>query len=343
MSKKVLVTGGSGFIAQYCILQLLEQGYEVCTTVRSAGREATVRAALKNSGQQPADALSFVVADLTSDTGWADAVRGCDFVLHVASPLPLAAVANENDLILPAREGTMRVLRAARAAGVKRVVLTSAFMAVGYGYPHTDRLYTEDDWTILDGPGVSTYAKSKVLAERAAWDFMVAEGGSMELTSIIPVAVLGPVLGKEVTGSNVLVQRLLDGTFPGYPNFWMPVVDVRDVANAHLLAMTAPEAAGQRFITSSGPAMSMKQIGGILKESLGEKARRVPNRTIPNFVLRIAALFDKTVRELVPDLGYARKMSNEKSRRVLGWEPRKPEVAIIETAESLIEKGLVKV
>ncbi|MBN9391009.1 MAG: aldehyde reductase [Chloroflexi bacterium] len=342
MSKTVLVTGGSGFIAGYCILQLLEQGYQVRTTVRSPGREVAIRDLLKEIGQQPGTALSFVVADLTSDAGWPEAVAGCDYVLHVASPLPLTTPKNDDELIIPAREGTLRVLRTARDAGVKRVVLTSAFMAVGYGYPHTDRLFTEDDWTITDGPGVSVYGKSKTLAERAAWDFMAAEGGSMELTTIIPVAVLGPVLGKEVTGSNELVRRLLDGALPGYPDFYMPIVDVRDVANAHLLAMTAPAAANQRFITSSGAAFSMKQVGTILKGHFGEKARRVPKRSIPNFVLRFAALFDHTVREIAPDLGYARKMTSEKAHRLLGWQPRKPEIAIIETAESMIKKGLVK-
>lgn len=343
MSETVLVTGGSGFIAGHCILQLLEQGYQVRTTVRSPEREADIQSLLSGAGQPPGDALSFVVADLTSDAGWTDAVIGCDFVLHVASPLPLATPDNEDDLIIPARDGTLRVLRAARDAAVKRVVLTSAFMAVGYGYAHTDRLYTEVDWTVIDGPGVSAYAKSKAIAERAAWDFMAAEGGSMELATIIPVAVLGPVLGKEVTGSNELVRRLLDGALPGYPDLWIPVVDVRDVAKAHLLAMTTPEAAGQRFITSSGAALSMKQIGAILRENLGERARHVPGRSIPNFVLRIAALFDRTVREVVPDLGYARQMSSEKAHRVLGWQPRKPEAAIIEAAESLIKKGLIKV
>lgn len=342
MPQTVLVTGGSGFIAQHCILQLLEQGYTVRTTVRSAGREKSIRAALSEAGQPTGVNLSFVVADLTGDAGWAEAVAGCDYVLHVASPLPHVTPKNEDELLIPARDGTLRVLRAARPAGVKRVVLTSAFMAVGYGYPHTDRLFTEEDWTVTDGPGVSVYAKSKAVAERAAWDFMAAEGGSMELATIIPVAVLGPVIAKEVTGSNELVRRLLDGAFPGYPDFYMPIVDVRDVAKAHLLAMTTADAAGQRFITSSGAAFSMKQVGGILKENLGEKAKRVPRRSIPNFVLRAAALFDKTVREIAPDLGYARKMSSEKARRVLGWQPRPPEIAIIETAESLIKNGLVK-
>lgn len=310
--------------------------------MRSLAREADIRSLLRDAGQQPGDALSFVIADLTSDAGWAEATIGCDFVLHVASPLPLAVPDHENDFLIPAHDGTLRVLRAARDAGVKRVVLTSAFMAVGYGYAHTDRLFTEDDWTVIEGQGVSIYAKSKTIAERAAWDFMAVEGGAMELVTIIPVAVLGPVLGKEVTGSNELVRRLLAGAFPGYPDFWMLIVDVRDVAKAHLLAISTPEAAGQRFITSSGAAFSMKQVGTILKESFGEKAKRVPSRTIPNFVLRIVALFDKTVRKIVPELGYAKKMSSEKAQRVLGWQPRKPEVAIIETAESLIKKGLIK-
>lgn len=171
---------------------------------------------------------------------------------------------------------------------------------------------------------------------------MKAEGGPLELATIIPVAVLGPVLTKEVSGSNELVKRLLDGAFPGYPDFYMPIVDVRDVASAHLLAMTTPEAAGQRFITSSGAAFSMKQVGELLKEKLGEKAKRVPRWSIPNFVLRGAALFDHTVREIAPDLGYARKMTSAKAERILHWKPRKPEVAIIETADSLIKNNLVK-
>ncbi len=344
--QRVLVTGGSGFIAGHCILQLLEQGYLVRTTIRSLGREAAVRSILADAGMVDGDALNFVAADLTGDAGWAEAVAGVDFVLHVASPVHPGHVENEDDLIVPAREGTLRVLRAARDAGVTRVVLTSAFHAVAWGYGRTDRLFTEDDWTILDGPGVDAYGKSKTLAERAAWDFMAAEGGSMELATILPVAVMGPVMGNEISGSNHIIQRILGGAMSGYPNLWIPIVDVRDVARAHLLAMTTPAAAGQRFLVSSGPAIALRQIGAILKEGLGEEglgdaARRVPSRSIPDLVLRIASLFDRQLRPMVPDLGVAKRMTSEKAQRVLGWQPRQPEDAIIATAESLIAKGLV--
>lgn len=340
---RVLVTGGSGFIAGHCILQLLEQGYRVRTTVRTLGRESEVRMQLSDSGMVNGSALSFVVADLTSDAGWADAVAGCDFVLHVASPVHVGQVENEDDLIVPAREGTLRVLRAARDAGVKRVVLTSAFHAVAYGYPRTDHQFTEEDWSVLDGPGATAYTKSKTLSERAAWDFIDAEGGSTELATIVPVAVMGPVMGKAISGSNHIIQRSLDGAMPGYPDLWIPIVDVRDVASAHLLAMTTPEAAGQRFLTASGPAISMKQIGAILSANLGAAAKHVPVRSIPNAVVRIVSLFNKELRTVVPDLGFARKMTSAKAHRVLGWQPRNsPEAAILATAQSLIRKELVK-
>jgi nucleoside-diphosphate-sugar epimerase len=340
--QRVLVTGGSGFIAGHCILQLLEQGYLVRTTVRSLKREPDVRSVLSDAGMVHGDALSFVAADLMSDAGWAEAVAGCDFVLHVASPVQVENVRNEDDVIVPAREGTLRVLRAARDGGVKRVVLTSAFHSVAYGYAHTEHEFTEEDWTVLDGPGVTPYTKSKTLAERAAWDFIAAEGGSTELATILPVAVMGPVMGHQISGSNHIIQRCLDGAMPGFPDVWIPIVDVRDVAAAHILAMTTPEAAGQRFLVSSGPAISLKQIGAVLKENLGDVAQRVPSRSIPDIAVRIASVFLKEFRSVVPDLGFARKASSEKARRVLGWQPRKPEEAIIATAESLVEKQLVK-
>jgi nucleoside-diphosphate-sugar epimerase len=340
-SQLVLVTGGSGFIAGHCILQLLEAGYRVRTTVRSLDREGAVRAVLDNAGMVNGDNLTFVAADLLSDTGWDAAAGGCDFVLHVASPVHPGAVADENELIVPAREGALRVLRAARDAGVSRVVLTSAFHAVGWGHPHSEHTFTEDDWTILDGPGVDAYGKSKTIAERSAWDFIATEGNSLELATILPVAVMGPVMGKEITGSNHLIQRMLDGAMPGFPDLWIPIVDVRDVARAHILAMTTPDAAGQRFLLSSGPAIAMKQIGAILRSHFGEAARKVPTRSIPRLVVRLAALFSAEFRPIVPDLGYAKKVSSEKASRLLGWTSRSPEDAIVATAESMIAKGLV--
>lgn len=339
--RRVLVTGGSGFIAGHCILQLLRQGYLVRTTVRSLGREAEVRSVLQEAGMSSSDALNFVALELTSDTGWAEAVADCDFVLHVASPVHLEVTNNEDEVIVPAREGALRVLRAARDAGVKRVVLTSAFHAVGYGHPHTDHVFNDDDWSVLDGPGTSTYGKSKTLFERAAWDFMEAEGGSLELATILPVAVMGPVMGKAISGANHIISRSLDGSMPGYPHLWIPIVDVRDVARAHILAMTTPDAAGQRFLVSSGLSIPMKEIGVILKTSLGEAANRVPSRSIPNLVIRLAGIFDKELRQSVPDLDYVRRVTSDKAFRVLGWTARKPEEAIISAGESMIAKCLV--
>jgi nucleoside-diphosphate-sugar epimerase len=340
--QRVLVTGGSGFIAGHCILQLLEQGYLVRATVRTLEREKAARAVLADAGMVNDDALSFAAADLLSDEGWDDAVRDCDFVLHVASPVQPGAVENEDDVIVPAREGTLRVLRAARDAGVRRVVLTSAFHAVGWGHPHNGHTFTEDDWTVLDGPGTDAYGRSKTLAERAAWDFVAAEGGSTELATILPVAVMGPVMGTAVSGANHIVQRMLDGQMPGYPDLWIPIVDVRDVASAHVSAMTAPGAAGRRFLVAAGPAMPLKQIGAVLRTHLGEAAHRVPTRTIPSVVVRAAALFRPEFRSLAPDLGYARKVSAEAAHRVLGWTPGSSEDAVVAAGESMIRKSLVK-
>ncbi|MCS5719721.1 aldehyde reductase [Herbiconiux sp. CPCC 205763] len=319
----VLVTGGSGFIAGHIILQLLEQGQRVRTTVRSPGREGAVRAVLTDAGMVHPDALSFAAADLTSDAGWAEAVDGVDTVLHVASPVQPGHVENDDDLIRPAVDGALRVLRAARDAGVSRVVLTSAFHAVSWGHPASDHVFTEDDWTILDGPDVDAYGKSKTLAERAAWDFMAAEGGSMELTTMLPVAVMGPVMGSDISGANQIVQRMLAGAFPAFPHLWIPVVDVRDVAAAHILATTAPEAAGQRLLLSDGPAMELSQIGALLHDRLGVAAAKVPTESMSG------------------EPGLPKLTSNEKARRVLGWEPRPASEAIVAAAESMLAKDLV--
>ena len=338
---RVLVTGGSGFIAGHCILQLLDQGYLVRTTVRSLDREPAVRAVLTDAGMTRGEALSFVAADLTSDTGWADAVADIDFVLHVASPVEPGHVENEDDLIIPAREGALRVLRAARDAGVKRVVLTSAFHAVSWGHPHDDHVFTEDDWTVLDGPGVDAYGKSKTLAERAAWDFVTAEGGSTELAAILPVAVMGPIMGTDVSGSNHIIQNMLRGGMPAFPDLYIPIVDVRDVAGAHILAMTASEAAGERFLLSSGPVMAMKDIGAVLRSTLGDAAAKVATQTIPDDALRAAAESNPALRPTLPDLGYRKRMSSEKAHRMLGWTPRDPEIAIAAAGESMVARGVV--
>jgi len=295
-----------------------------------------------NSAERYRDNLSFAAADLMSDEGWEDAAADVDFVLHVASPVRPGHVANADDLIVPARNGTIRVLRAARSAGVKRVVLTSAFHAVSWGHPHSDHIFTEQDWTILDASGVDAYGMSKTLAERAAWEFMSNDGGPMELTTMLPVAVMGPVMGNDISGSNHIIQRMLTGAMPAFPDLFIPIVDVRDVATAHILAMTNPGAAGERFLLSNGRALALREIGAIIKAELGDAAKRVPTRTIPNLVLRILARFNPELRPFVPDLGYAKGTSNEKARRILGWTLRHPQEAIVSAAKSMVRKGLVK-
>ncbi len=339
---RVLVTGGTGFIAGHCILQLLQRGHLVRTTIRSLAKETVARSVLEEAGMVRGDDLSFVAADLLSDGGWAEAVADVDYVLHIASPVLPGHVANEDDVIIPAREGTLRVLRAARDAGVKRVVLTSAFHAVSWGHPHTDHVFTEKDWTVLSGPGVDAYGKSKTVAECAAWQFMASEGGALELTTMLPVAVMGPVMGREITGSNRIVQRLLNGEMPGYPNLFIPIVDVRDVAEAHVVAMTNPAAPGERFLLSNGPPLPMKEIGATMRASLGDVAKRVPTRTIADFIVRIMGLFNAEIRPLVHDLSYVKKTSNEKARHVLGWTPRDAHEAIVAAAESMVRKALLK-
>jgi nucleoside-diphosphate-sugar epimerase len=338
---KVLVTGGSGFVAGHCIVQLLGAGHEVRTTVRSLGREADVRAMLKQGGAEPGERLSFAAADLMGDAGWAQAVAGCDHVLHVASPFPARAPRHEDELIAPAREGTLRVLRAARDAGVKRVVLTSSFAAIGYGHPPRATPFDETVWTDTSGD-VSAYVKSKTLAERAAWDFIAAEGGPMELSVVNPVGVLGPVLGADYASSVLMVRRLLDGEIPALPRLMFGIVDVRDVADLHLRAMTDPAAKGERFLAVAGDFISVAEVAGLLRTRLGELGKRVTRRELPSWVVRLAALVSTEARTTVPDLGKTKNATSEKARRVLGWTPRPREEAIIATAESLAQLGLLK-
>jgi len=338
----VLVTGGSGFIAMHCTLQLLAAGYRVRTTVRSLAREAQVRATLKSAGADAGDRLAFVAADLTADASWDAAAAGCDYVLHVASPFPVAVPKHEDELIVPAREGALRVLRASRAAGVKRVVQTSSFAAVGYGHPQMERPFTESDWTNVDGDGLTAYAKSKTLAERAAWSFMGREGGDMELAVVNPVGVFGPALGADFSTSIEIIKRMLDGALPGLPRITFGVVDVRDVADLHLKAMTHPEAAGERFLAVAGQFLSLREIALVLRQRLGEAARRVPARELPDWLLRVVALVDKSVGQIVPELGKRKNASSQKAQQVLGWAPRPADEAVVATAESLIRLGLVK-
>ena len=338
----VLVTGGSGFIAGHCILQLLAAGHQVRTTVRSLTRECEVRALLKQGGAEPGDRLTFFAADLTRDAGWREAAAGADYVLHVASPFPLGVPKDADELIVPAREGTLRVLRAARDAGVKRAVLTSSFAAIGYGHAPRSTPFDERDWTNLGGRDTGPYPKSKTIAERAAWDFIAKEGGALELGVVNPVAVFGPVLGPDFSTSILLTQRLLDGDVPGLPRLRFGVVDVRDIADLHIRAMTNPAAKGERFIGTAGDFMSVLEIAQTLKTRLGAAARRVPTRQLPNWLLRLAALADSSLRQVATELGTVKNATSEKARRLLGWAPRSREDAIVATAESLLRLGLLK-
>jgi nucleoside-diphosphate-sugar epimerase len=338
----VLVTGGSGFVGSHCILQLLAAGHHVRTTVRSLTREADVRALLKEGGADPRARVFFVAADLERDTGWPAAVAGCEYVLHVASPFPQNIPKDENELIVPAREGALRVLRASRDAGVKRVVLTSSFAAIGYGHGPRNTPFDETSWTDPQGDDVRPYVKSKTLAERAAWEFIAKEGGDLELAVVNPVGVFGPVLGPDYSTSILLVQRLLDGAMPGCPRLYFGVVDVRDVADLHLRAMTHDGAKGERFLAVAGDFMSMLDVAKVLKKRMGASARRVPTWQLPNWLVRLAAMRDPAVQQIVPELGKMKNATNEKAKRVLGWAPRSNEESIVATAESLVRLGLLK-
>jgi nucleoside-diphosphate-sugar epimerase len=338
----VLVTGGTGFIGTHCILQLLEAGHQVRTTVRNLKRESDVRTMLKSGGATPGDRLAFFAADLENDAGWREAATGCDYVLHVASPIPPTVPKDENELIIPARDGALRVLRAARDAGVKRVVLTSSMAAIAYGHNHRDTPYDETVWTDLNGRYVAPYPKSKTIAERAAWDFVAKEGGALELSVVNPVAVFGPVLGPDYSPSILIIQRMMDGAMPGCPRLYFGLVDVRDVADLHIKAMTHPAAKGERFLAVAGETMSMRDIALVLKARLGAAARRVPTREIPNWVVRLVSLRDPAVKSILPELGEIKSASNAKAKKLLGWAPRSNEEAIVASAESLIRLGLLK-
>ncbi len=338
----VLVTGGSGFIGSHCILQLLAQGHTVRTTVRNLAREGEVRALLKQGGADAGERLSFFPANLESDGGWQQAVQGCEFVLHVASPIPPTVPKDENELIVPAREGALRVLKAARDAGVKRVVLTSSFAAIGYGHATRAEPFDETQWTDLNGRHVAAYPKSKTIAERAAWDFIAKEGRALELAVVNPVAVFGPVLGADYSPSIMVIQRLMDGAVPGCPRMYFGVVDVRDVADLHLRAMTNPAAKGERFLAVAGDTMSMRDIALVLKARMGDAGKRVPTREVPNWVVRLASLRDPAVKSIIPELGEIKRATNAKAKRMLGWSPHSNEEAIVASAESLLRLGLLK-
>ena len=339
---KVLVTGGSGFIGGHAILQLLAAGHQVRTTVRSLKRKDDVLQMLRVAGTEPGVQLEFAAADLERDAGWTEAAAGCDFVLHVASPFPSHVPKDENELIVPAREGTLRVLRASRDAGVKRVVLTSSFAAIGYGHKEQIAPFDETNWTNLNGEGLTAYVKSKTLAERAAWDFIAREGGGLDLSVVNPVGVLGPALRRDSSTSLLMVQKLMDVALPGVPQIVVGVVDVRDVVDLHLRAMTNPAANGERFLAVAGDFISFLDVAKILKAHMGAWAKRVPTRELPNWLMRLLAVAVPEARQILPELGKTKNATNAKAKRVLGWSPRSNQESIVATAESLVRLGALK-
>jgi dihydroflavonol-4-reductase len=344
----VLVTGGSGFLGGWCVAELLRRGHTVRTTIRDLGREPEVRTRvleLAESGSGNAGAstiapepnadarLTVLAADLRSDDGWGQAAAGCKHVLHVASPFPLVQPKDPDELIVPAREGTLRVLRAALDAGAARVVVTSSVAAVGGSAKASDRPLDEGDWTDLDDPTLTPYARSKTIAEQAAWALAEERGASDHLAVVNPGAILGPVNGPDRSTSLEVVQRLLNG-MPGTPRIGFNLVDVRDVADLHIRALTEPAAAGKRLLAVRSFEW-MAEIAKVLRDQLGEEAPKVPKRSVPNFVVRTMGLFDPGVRSVVGQLGRRQDYSSA-AAEALGWEPRPIAETIVDCARSML-------
>jgi dihydroflavonol-4-reductase len=341
MSSTILVTGASGFVALHTIIQTLRQGYKVRATLRTPAREAEIRESISKFVEAK-DSLEFVTADLLTDSGWDEAMRGIEYALHVASPFPLFEPKHEDELILPAVQGTLRVLRAAHRAKVKRVVVVSSVAAVYAGHNGENRTFDESDWSITAN-NIGAYAKSKTLAERAAWDFIhsAENTNKMEMVAINPPLILGPMLDKQTHTSVELIRIFMRGEVPGVAKLKMGIVDVRDVASALLAGMVTPEAAGQRFVC---PAATIwyKEIAEILrKEYYPRGYHKIPKIEFPNFAVRLLALFDKKVAVVVRDLDWDYELSGEKAKSILKWNPRSKEEAILSMAESLIELGLL--
>jgi dihydroflavonol-4-reductase len=337
--KTVLITGVSGFIAKHCAVELLNAGCRVRGTVRSAGRTAEVKETLAKHAD--ISRLEFAEADLESDDGWDEALRGCTHVLHIASPFPAGQPKDEQVLIRPAVQGTLRVLRAAKTAGVERLVQTSSTVAVQYGHPR-DRTapFTEADWTVVDAPGVTPYAKSKTLAERAARDFVNEEGSGLHYSSINPGFVLGPTLDADLRASAQFIEMFLQGKYPGAPRLSFPCVDVRDVARMHRLALEADVPSDGRYLCVA-ECIWMIDIARAIKSELGKAARKVPSRVLPDWVVKLVGLFDPAARQFVPELGREVRMDNTLTREALPMTFIPAGEAAAAMARSLIELKVV--
>lgn len=334
MTERVLVTGGTGYLGGWCIVELLKRGYHVRTTVRDVTKAGAVRAAIASAGVE-ASGVEVVAADLGKDDGWDAAMSGVDYVLHVASPISPEGVKRADDYVRPAVDGAIRALRAAVKAGVKRVVLTSSCAACAPADTKSDTLSDETVWSDPKAQANDWYRLSKTLAEKAAWDFMRQEGGATQFATVAPAAIFGPVLNKESRSSVTIIERMLNGAMPGAPNIGVCVVDVRDVAALHVLAMTAPEAAGERFI-ASGKFMWMHDITALLRQRLGARGDKIPTKRVPDLAVRFGALFNAQLKPVAQLLGRRVRYSSAKAARVLGWRTRPEEDTLTECAESLL-------
>ena len=337
MADTVLVSGGSGYIAGFLIRQLVAEGWTVHTTVRSLAKEAAVRQLLGVDNSR----LKFFAADLNADAGWVEAMAGCSHVAHLASPLPMGVPKDADELIVPARDGALRALRAAKAAGVRRFVMTSSVAAISYGRGRGVHHFTEADWTQLDKPGLSPYIQSKTIAERAARDWVAKEGAGIEFCTINPSVVLGPVWSADYSASVSIVKILLEGRMRACPDIGFGVVDVRDVADLHVRALKAPGMAGERFI-ASGRFMKLREMADVLRAELGPQADKVTTRNVPDWLVRVAALFNPLAKAVVGELGSVRHQDASHAKAVLGWATRPVERSIVDTARCLVELGIVK-
>ena len=338
-STRLLITGANGFIGLHTDLHFLKRRYNLCATVRTQEQGEKVRQTLAK--HTDTNRLEFVQADLTNDEGWDRAVAGCDFVLHLASPFPTEAPKDENELIIPAREGTLRVLRAAQKAGVKRVVLVSSVAAVINGHERENRVFSESDWTDTSKTDYA-YAKSKTLAEQAAWEFIrsAENKNGMELVSINPSNVFGPVLDNRQHTSTEWFGTLLRREVPGLTRTQLNLVDVRDVVEMIEQAMITPEAAGKRFI-ANGASIPLREFALILDRNFASRGYRVPTRILPDWLVRFFAIFVPKTKPVVDTLGWEYSFSTEQARSILGWQPRPYEGTVVEMAQSMIEHGLV--
>ena len=334
MANTVLVTGGTGYVAGWCIVELLKRGHTVRTTVRSLSKEAGVRSAIATQ-VDAGGRLTVVAADLLNDAGWAEATAGCDYVLHVASPLGGAITKDADELVRPAREGALRVLKASVKAGVKRVVMTSSCGAATLTKMGVNTVSDETVWSDPVAQKDDHYRLSKTLAEKASWDYMTSEGRGTEFVTILPSGVFGPVLSMDGLGSVQFIQRLFDGRMPRIPNVGLNIINVRDLAVAHVDAMTAPGAAGQRLIVS-GDFMWMKDIASAIKTRLGAKGDKVPTKELPDWVVGVGANFSHALKRLKPLIRRSHRFSSEKARRVIGLKTRPATETVTDCAVSLL-------